>query len=162
MSKIHFIKQVQKLSVSIEEAWDFFSSPKNLLTITPASLNLKITSEMNDGEIFTGQIITYKIKPLVGISFFWMTEITHVERHKLFVDEQRKGPYALWHHEHHFKTIDGGTDMTDVVQYKLPFGVLGNLGTPVVKTQLNAIFEYRKKIIEKKFGLFDTVEQVTI
>ncbi len=86
MSTKHFIRQVQKLSVSIEEAWDFFSSPKNLLTITPASLNLKITSEMNAGEIFTGQIITYKIKPLFGIPFFWMTEITHVERHKLFVD----------------------------------------------------------------------------
>ncbi len=162
MSTIHFIRQVQKLSVSIEVAWDFFSSPKNLLTITPTSLNLKITSEMNVGEIFTGQIITYKIKPLFSISFFWMTEITHVERHKLFVDEQRKGPYALWHHEHYFKPIDSGTEMTDIVQYKLPLGVLGNLGVPIVKKQLNAIFEYRKKIIEKKFGLFDTVEKFTI
>ncbi len=97
------------------------------------------------------QIITYKIKPLFGVPLFWKTEISHVERHKLFVDEQRKGPYALWHHQHHFKPIDGGTEMTDIVQYKLPFGVLGILGTPVVKTQLNAIFQYRKKMIEKKF-----------
>jgi ligand-binding SRPBCC domain-containing protein len=151
MSKIHLIRQVQKLPVTVEEAWNFFSNPKNLLIITPASLNLKITSEANDGEIYKGQIITYKIKPLFGVPLFWKTEISHVERHKLFVDEQRKGPYALWHHQHHFKPIDGGTEMTDIVQYKLPFGVLGILGTPVVKTQLNAIFQYRKKMIEKKF-----------
>src|SRR5687767_14139715 len=111
MSKIYFIKQVQKLPVSTSECWNFFSNAKNLLAITPVSLNLKITSEIKDEEIHKGQIITYSVKPLLGIPLFWITEISHVERHKLFVDEQCKGPYALWHHEHHFKPINGGTEM---------------------------------------------------
>lgn len=155
MSKIYFIKQVQKLPVPTSECWNFFSNAKNLLAITPASLNLKITSELKDEEIHKGQIITYKVKPLLGIPLFWKTEISHVERNKLFVDEQRKGPYALWHHEHHFKPIDGGTEMTDIVQYKLPFGVFGLMGLPIVKSQLDSIFAYRKSKIEEKFGLLE-------
>ncbi|MDQ3550128.1 MAG: SRPBCC family protein, partial [Bacteroidota bacterium] len=93
MSKIQFIRRVQKLAIPVEEAWDFFSTPENLVKITPASLDFKITSELNGGEIYIGQIITYKLKPLLGISLLWVSEIIHVERHKLFVDEQIKGPY---------------------------------------------------------------------
>ena len=154
MSKVHFIKQVQKLPVSVEDAWDFFSNPKNLSRITPQNLGFRITSKIEEREIYAGQIITYTIKPLLGIPIFWMTEISHVERHKLFVDEQRKGPYALWRHQHHFKPIDGGTEMTDIVHYSLPFGLLGNLGTSLVKGQLNTIFNYRKNKIEEVFGVF--------
>ncbi len=152
MSKIHFIKQVQKIPVPAEEAWNFFSSPKNLAVITPPHLDFKITSELNGKEIYPGQIITYTVKPLLGIPLFWMTEISHVERHKLFVDEQRKGPYALWHHQHHFKAINGGVEMTDIVHYKIPFGPLGALGTPVVKGQLNKIFAFRKQKVTELFG----------
>lgn len=152
MSKVHFIKQVQKLPVPVEVAWDFFSNPQNLCRITPSNLDFQITSKIEAKEIYTGQIITYTIKPLFRIPLFWMTEISHVERHKLFVDEQRKGPYALWHHQHHFKRIDGGTEMTDIVHYKLPFGLLGNVGLPVVKKQLNKIFVYRKEKIESLLG----------
>jgi ligand-binding SRPBCC domain-containing protein len=85
-----------------------------------------------------------------------MTEIGHVERHKLFVDEQKKGPYALWHHEHHFKPIEGGVEMTDIVHYKIPFGPIGVLGTPIVKAQLNKIFSYRRKKVEELFGTMDS------
>jgi ligand-binding SRPBCC domain-containing protein len=151
MSKIQFIRRVQKLAIPVEEAWDFFSTPENLVKITPASLDFKITSELNGGEIYIGQIITYKLKPLLGISLLWVSEIIHVERHKLFVDEQIKGPYKLWHHEHHFKTVAGGTEMTDIVQYKIPFGVLGNLGLPIVKKQLEDIFSYRRLKVEEMF-----------
>ncbi len=151
MSKIQFIRRVQKLAIPVEEAWDFFSRPENLVKITPASLDFKITSELNGGEIYIGQIITYKLKPLLGISLLWVSEIIHVERHKLFVDEQIKGPYKLWHHEHHFKTVAGGTEMTDIVQYKIPFGVLGNLGLPIVKKQLEDIFSYRRLKVEEMF-----------
>jgi ligand-binding SRPBCC domain-containing protein len=151
MSKIQFIRRVQKLAIPVEEAWDFFSRPENLVKITPASLDIKITSELNGGEIYIGQIITYKLKPLLGISLLWVSEIIHVERHKLFVDEQIKGPYKLWHHEHHFKTVAGGTEMTDIVQYKIPFGVLGNLGLPIVKKQLEDIFSYRRLKVEEMF-----------
>lgn len=152
MSKVHFIKQVQKLPVGVEEAWDFFSNPHNLSRITPQTLDFRITSKIEGDEIYSGQIITYIVKPLFGIPLFWMTEISHVERYKLFVDEQRKGPYALWHHQHHFKPVDGGTEMTDIVHYKLPFGLLDILGLPVVKGQLNKIFSYRKEKIEGLFG----------
>lgn len=154
MSKVHFIKQVQKLPLPVEAAWNFFSSPKNLTRITPESLDFKITSELNDEEIHPGQIITYTVKPLLGIPLFWMTEISHVERHKLFVDEQRKGPYALWHHQHHFKPIEGGVEMTDIVHYRIPFGPLGALGTPIVKGQLSKIFAFRKQKVEELFGTF--------
>ena len=152
MSKIHIIKQVQRLPVHVEEAWSFFSSPKNLNKLTPAKLELKITSALEEDEIYSGQIITYTVKPLLGIPIFWMTEITQVERNKLFVDEQRKGPYALWHHEHHFKAIEGETEMTDIVHYKIPFGILGALGTPIVKGELKKIFDYRQEQINAIFG----------
>jgi ligand-binding SRPBCC domain-containing protein len=149
---MHFIKQVQQLPVTVEEAWSFFSSPKNLAVITPKSLDFKITSVVTDEEIHTGQIITYTVKPLLGIPLAWTTEIGHVERCKLFVDEQRKGPYAHWHHQHHFKAIPGGVEMTDIVHYKIPFGVLGNLGLPIVKGQLKKIFDYRRQKVEELFG----------
>lgn len=152
MSKIHIIRQVQKLAIPVEEAWEFFSSPENLVKITPVSLDFKITSELNRSEIYKGQLITYKVRPLWGIGLKWISEITHIERFKLFVDEQRKGPYKLWRHEHHFKPIADGTEMTDIVQYKIPFGILGNLGLPLVKRQLERIFDYRRRKMEEIFG----------
>ncbi len=152
MSKIQFIRRVQKLAIPVEEAWDFFSTPENLVKITPASLDFKITSELNGGEIYKGQIITYKVKPLLGISLLWVSEITHVEKHKLFVDEQKKGPYKMWRHEHHFKPVNGGTEMTDIVHYKIPYGILGNFGLPVVQKQLENIFAYRRLKVEEMFS----------
>jgi len=152
MSQIRTIRQLQKLAIPVEEAWGFFSRPENLVKITPASLDFKITSELNGEEIYTGQLITYKVRPLLGIGLIWVSEITHVERHKLFVDEQRKGPYKLWHHEHHFKPVNGSTEITDIVQYKLPFGILGNLGLPIVEKQLEGIFSYRRRKVEEMFS----------
>jgi len=152
MSQIRTIRQLQKLAIPVEEAWVFFSRPENLVKITPASLDFKITSELNGEEIYTGQLITYKVRPLLGIGLIWVSEITHVERHKLFVDEQRKGPYKMWHHEHHFKPVNGSTEITDIVQYKLPFGILGNLGLPIVEKQLEGIFSYRRRKVEEMFS----------
>ncbi len=152
MSQIRTIRQLQKLAIPVEEAWGFFSRPENLVKITPASLDFKITSELNGEEIYTGQLITYKVRPLLGIGLIWVSEITHVERYKLFVDEQRKGPYKMWHHEHHFKPVNGSTEITDIVQYKLPFGILGNLGLPIVEKQLEGIFSYRRRKVEEMFS----------
>jgi ligand-binding SRPBCC domain-containing protein len=153
MSKVYQLKRIQKLPVDIETAWKFFSDPNNLLTITPPFLNLKMTNEIFGDKAYPGQIITYKVKPLLGIPMFWMTEITHVERLKFFVDEQRKGPYKLWHHQHHFKPVDGGVEMTDLVHYRLPFGVFGNLAHGIiVQSKLNEIFKYRFEKIEELFG----------
>jgi ligand-binding SRPBCC domain-containing protein len=153
MSKVHFLRNVQKLPVSLEEAWKFFSNPYNLLAITPPFLNLKITNKLFGGEVYAGQIMTYTVKPILGIPLSWMTEITHVERFKFFVDEQRKGPYKLWHHQHHFNTINGGVEMTDLVHYRLPLGILGNAANLLtVKSRLTEIFTYRYFKINEIFG----------
>lgn len=144
---------MQKLPISLADAWNFFSNPHNLLTITPPFLNLKVTNELLSNEVYAGQVITYTVKPLFGIAVSWMTEITHVEKLKLFVDEQRKGPYRLWHHQHHFKLIEGGVEMTDLVHYRLPFGILGNMAHALtVKNKLREIFTYRYFKINELFG----------
>jgi ligand-binding SRPBCC domain-containing protein len=103
--------------------------------------------------MYPGQVITYNVKPVLGIPLFWMTEITHVARPRFFVDEQRRGPYALWHHEHHFKPVAGGVEMTDLIHYAIPFGVLGRLAHALfVKKQLHEIFAYRYQKAETLFG----------
>ena len=153
MSKVYVIKSVQKIPVSIEEAWAFFYHPKNLFVLTPPYLNLNFTNQLHSDEMYPGQIITYTIKPILGISVFWMTEITHMEKYKFFVDEQRKGPYQLWHHQHHFKSIDDGVEMTDIVHYALPLGLLGDIAQNLfVKKQLQQIFNYRFEKVKELFG----------
>jgi len=115
-------------------------------------MGFNTTSEVPD-KMYPGLIITYTVKPLLGIKVNWMTEITHVNEPFFFVDEQRAGPYRIWHHEHHFREIDGGVEMVDIVHYALPFGLLGNLVHPIiVKPQLNKIFGYRNEILKSMFG----------
>ncbi len=105
--------------------------------------------------MYPGQIIEYKVRPMLGIPVYWMTEITHVEKEKYFVDEQRFGPYALWHHQHHFKAIEGGVEMTDIIHYKVPMGILGDIANSLfVDRSLKNIFRYRHKAVEQKFGKF--------
>jgi ligand-binding SRPBCC domain-containing protein len=153
MSKVYSLKTVQQLPVTLEEAWDFFSSPANLKEITPDNLGFKIVSQHHGDKMYAGQIIEYTVSPVLGIPMYWMTEITHVEDKKYFVDEQRFGPYSMWHHQHHFKSNANGVEMTDIVHYKLPFWFLGDIANMLfVKQQLKTIFDYRFKIAEKKFG----------
>jgi ligand-binding SRPBCC domain-containing protein len=152
---VYSIKTVQRMPVSLAQAWDFFSSPANLQTITPPYMGFTIISQHHGDKMYPGQIIEYKVKPLLGIPLYWMTEITHVQEEHFFVDEQRFGPYSLWHHQHHFKAIEGGVEMTDIVHYKLPLWWLGDLANALfVKKQLAGIFEYRKKKVEEMFGKF--------
>lgn len=155
MRKVHELRTVQLLPVPLEEAWHFFSHPQNLAVITPDELNLKFTNELYGEAAYAGQVITYTVRPLLGIPLFWMTEITHLEHGKYFVDEQRCGPYALWHHQHHFREIAGGVEMTDIVHYQLPLWPLSAIGLPMVKTKLKQIFEYRYKRIEEVLGKWD-------
>lgn len=155
MSRVYSIKTVQRIPVSMQQAWDFFSSPTNLQKITPTHLGFKIISQHHGEKMYPGQIIEYKVHPLLGIPLYWMTEITHVEEEKFFVDEQRFGPYSMWHHQHHFRDIEGGVEMTDIVHYKLPLWFLGDIAHALfVKKQLNDIFSYRFKIVEELFGRF--------
>lgn len=156
MSKVYVLKRVQQLPIPVAEAWGFFSQPKNLFALTPPALNLKFTNDLFGDAMYPGQVITYKVKPLLRIPLFWMTEITHVAKPHFFVDEQRRGPYALWHHEHHFKPIAGGVEMTDLVHYALPFGFIGNWAHALfVKKQLEEIFAYRFRKTETLFGTYN-------
>ena len=153
MSKVYSFKTVQKIPVSLDKAWDFFSNPANLQAITPQNLGFKIISEHHGNEMYAGQVIEYTVKPVLNIPLYWMTEITHVADKKYFVDEQRFGPYSLWHHQHHFKETAAGVEMTDIVHYKLPFWFLGDIAnTLFVKKQLKEIFDFRYKVVEEMFG----------
>lgn len=155
MGKVYVLKNVQRLPVAIEKAWDFFSHPKNLAELTPAALNLKFTNALFREDMYPGQVITYNVKPVLRIPLFWMTEITHVDKPHFFVDEQRRGPYALWHHEHHFKPLAGGVEMTDLIHYALPLGLAGRLAhTLFVQKQLQQIFAYRYAKAEALFGTY--------
>lgn len=159
MSKVYSIKTVQKLPIPMEQAWDFFSKPDNLKNITPSNLGFNILSNHHGDRMYPGQIIEYKVSPVLGIPLYWMTEITHVEDFKYFVDEQRFGPYSLWHHQHHFKAIEGGVEMTDIVHYKMPFWLLGDVAnTLFVRSQLKQIFSFRFKKAEELFGKWDGQE----
>jgi len=154
--KIYQKRCIQQLPISVDEAWDFLSDPKNLKTITPDYMGFEILSGA-DRAMYPGQIIQYIVTPLFGIKTKWVTEITHVKEGSYFVDEQRFGPYALWHHKHFIKPIEGGTEMEDIIDYKIPFGVLGQWAHPIiVKPKLNEIFEYRKRKLIEIFGEYKT------
>ena len=150
--KLYQIKTKQKLPISVDKAWEFLSNPKNLKEITPKYMNFRILSGA-DRSIFAGQIIQYKVTPVLGISTKWVTEITHVKDKEYFVDEQRFGPYALWHHKHFIKKIDGGVEMEDIIDYKIPFGIIGQIAHPIiVKNKLKQIFKFRENKLKELFG----------
>ena len=150
--KIYRFKKSQLLPITINEAWDFLSDPNNLKKITPDYMGFNIL-EKEDTKMYAGQIIQYKVTPMLGISTKWVTEITHVKDKEYFVDEQRFGPYALWHHKHFIKKIDGGVEMEDVIDYKIPFGIIGQIVHPIiVKNKLKQIFKYRENKLKELFG----------
>lgn len=152
--KIYRFESKQNIPITKKEAWEFLSSPKNLKTITPEYMSFDILSGA-DRPIFAGQIIQYLITPIFGIKTKWVSEITHVEKGEYFVDVQLFGPYALWHHKHFIKEIPGGVEMEDIIDYKVPMGILGQFVHPfLVKPKLNEIFEYRRKKLIELFGEF--------
>jgi ligand-binding SRPBCC domain-containing protein len=156
MSKVYSLKTIQQMPVSTKTAWEFFSSPANLQSITPGNLGFTVISKHHGNRMYPGQIIEYTVSPVLGIPLYWMTEITHVEDEKYFVDEQRFGPYSMWHHQHHFKAVEGGVEMTDIVHYKLPFWILGDLAqTLFVKQQLKSIFDFRYQKTKALFGVIN-------
>ena len=154
MSKVYSFKTVQKIPISLDKAWEYFSNPANLANITPDNMGFKTISKYHGDTMYAGQVIEYKVSPVLGIPLYWMTEITHVDDKKYFVDEQRYGPYSMWHHQHHFKVVEGGVEMTDIVHYKLPMWFLGDIANALfVKKQLKGIFDYRSKKVEELFGV---------
>lgn len=151
--KVYSLNRSVILPISLAEAWDFFSNPKNLKEITPEYMYFKITNEKELSTMYPGQIITYIVKPVLGIPLKWCTEIKNVEYQKMFVDEQRFGPYSLWHHKHFFTEVEGGVKNTDLVHYALPFGILGTIAHEImVKNKLKEIFDYRNEKLKQIFG----------
>jgi ligand-binding SRPBCC domain-containing protein len=151
MQRFEFI---QFVPASLDVVWDFFSSPVNLSKITPPEMGFLITSPEH-AEMYPGMFIIYKVSPALGIKLNWVTEITQVDHMKFFIDEQRHGPYSTWHHEHHFKEVDGGVEMRDILYYKVPFGIFGKLADLVfVRKKVQEIFRFREKRIEELFPIF--------
>lgn len=153
--KLYQLHAKQALPISKKEAWEFLSNPKNLKIITPGHMGFDILSD-GGNSMFPGQIIQYRVKPFPFFSTKWITEITHFRDGEYFVDEQRFGPYALWHHKHFLKEIPGGVEMEDVVDYKIPFGFMGRLAqTLFIKKQLETIFLFRERKMNEIFGKVD-------
>lgn len=153
MSRVYSLKSIQTINTTLDDAWNFFSRAENLASITPIALGFKILSHHDNETMYAGELIEYTVKPFFGIPVYWMTEITHVQPQKYFIDEQRFGPYTLWHHQHHFKEINNAVEMTDIVHYKIPFWFIGDIAnTLLVRKKLKEIFTFRYKSIEEKYG----------
>ena len=145
----------QKIPAPIDEVWELFTNPANLQRITPANLKFTVISEKQGDTVFAGQVIDYKVSPVLNIPLFWRTEIVEVHPRSFFVDEQRKGPYSVWHHEHHFREIAGGVEMIDKVDYKNPLGLMGVLANSIlVRKKLQKIFEFRYYKVEELLGVW--------
>jgi len=150
--KVYTLEQKQVLPITIDRAWEFFSSPENLKEITPSYMGFHIISNSGLTKMYEGQIIEYVVKPLLGIPVRWVTEISHVKEPFYFVDEQRFGPYRMWHHKHIFNQMNGETEMTDQIHYVLPFGILGRLAHYLfIRKRIEEIFDFRKKTLTKMF-----------
>jgi ligand-binding SRPBCC domain-containing protein len=142
--------KTQKLSGSINEVWNFIASPENLKEITPRNMGFIITSNNGSERMYPGMIITYKVSPMFGIKVNWVTEITHIKEYEYFVDEQRIGPYSMWHHQHKIEPVAGGVLMTDIVTYKPPFSFMGIIANSLfIRKRLQQIFDYRSIALEK-------------
>lgn len=153
MKAIYQFNTIQKIPASIDKVWSFISSPRNLKKITPEYMGFQVTNEPISDQMYAGMIISYKVKPILGIPMNWVTEITQVKEKEYFVDEQRVGPYAIWHHQHKIFSIEGGVLMEDIVSYKPPFGIIGSIANSmIIKNKLKQIFDYRFLAIEREFG----------
>ncbi len=151
----HQLIKLQDIPADLETIWDFISRPENLKLITPDGMDFEIVSSDVPEVMYPGMIIEYRVSPLKGMRQRWVSEITHIQEGRYFVDEQRVGPYTMWHHEHFVEPIDGAVRMKDIISYKLPFGPLGDLAHALfVRRKLESIFEYRRTALEARYGIF--------
>lgn len=152
--KVHTFHSKQKLPVTLDKAWEFLTNPQNLPTLTPKEMNFKIVSKI-DRPMYAGQIIEYSVTPIAGIKASWVSEITHIEAGKYFVDLQLYGPYAFWHHKHFVNEITNGVEIEDIIDYKIPLGIIGQIIHPIiVKPKLKKIFSYRQEKLIEIFGKY--------
>lgn len=149
--KLFTLKRSQQVTWDLERTWRFFSDPRNLATITPSSLDFVVTSEPPT-EMYPGLLLSYTVRPFLGIPVTWVTEITHINPPYSFIDEQRHGPYRIWHHEHYFSPApDGnGTIVRDVVQYGFGCALLDEILEPLfVRPRLKEIFDFRAQKVSE-------------
>ena len=156
--KLHRLRTVQRLPVPPEEVWAFFVSPKNLALVAPHWVGFEMTNNPAD-PLRPGTLLTYRLRPLFGVPLSWMTEIRHMEPPRYFVDEQRFGPYKLWHHQHDFLAINGGTEVVDDLHYALPLSPFGEVAHGLVRKRLEAIFAFRRQVLEERFGAWTSAER---
>lgn len=150
--KLERIQTIQRLPIQIEEAWDFFTSPKNLSLITPHWLDYRLNLDPPE-YLHPGTIISASIRPIPVISTSWISEITHIRPPQFYITEQRVGPFKLWHHEHHFRAIDEGVEIEDIIMYGMHFGMIGSFVHNVyLRKRLHEIFSYRAQTLEQRFG----------
>ena len=148
LTQLHF---EQKINTDLSNLWEFISSPKNLSKITPNYMDFNIKSKVPE-QMYEGLIISYTVKPILGIKLNWVTEITHIKDKNYFVDEQRSGPYKMWHHEHILEETDDGIIMKDIISYIPPYGIIGLiLNKLFIKKQVREIFQYRTKVLDEIF-----------
>ena len=155
MAFYQFIQE-QSFNRSVDELWDFISSPANLKEITPDYMGFEVITPDLPEKMYAGMVIGYRVSPMLGINMNWLTEITQVKEPEFFIDEQRIGPYAMWHHQHHLSPLENGVYMKDIITYQPPLGFLGAMANGlIIDRKLKEIFAYRKNILEKRFGIFD-------
>lgn len=155
MAFYQFIQE-QSFNRSVDELWDFISSPANLKEITPDYMGFEVITPDLPEKMYAGMVIGYRVSPMLGINMNWLTEITQVKEPEFFIDEQRIGPYAMWHHQHHLAPLENGVYMKDIITYQPPLGFLGAMANGlIINRKLKEIFSYRKNILEKRFGIFD-------
>ena len=149
---MHTFKRQQFIPASISEVWDFISSPANLKHITPDYMGFEVLTTDLPDKMYAGMIITYHVRPLLGLKMKWVTEISQVRDKEYFVDQQLSGPYSIWHHQHILKEGDGGVLMTDIINYKPPLGFLGRIANFLfIRNQIKGIFDYRTKKLNERF-----------
>ena len=152
---VYTFRNAQKIPATIEKVWEFISSPRNLKFITPEYMGFEVISEDLPEKMYSGMIISYRVTPMLGIKMLWVTEITHVNDLDYFVDEQRVGPYKMWHHQHFIQPVEGGVLMTDIVDYQPPMGLLGAIANQMfIRHRLKEIFSFRTLKLEERFGKF--------
>ncbi len=152
--KIYHLERRQKLPITQDVAWAFFSNPANLAQLTPPDAAMEDESFERPKRIYAGMIQIFRVKLLGGLlSSRWVAEITHVEAPNAFVDEQKIGPFAFWHHRHSIIAVPGGVEIVDSAHYAMPGWVFGGLiHWLMVKKQLERLFQYRQKMLVEFFG----------
>ncbi|MCQ8180190.1 SRPBCC family protein [Methylomonas sp. SURF-1] len=151
--KVYYLYRKQALALSAGQAWEFFSSPHHLNRITPDFFHIDITSPVPDA-IYGGLLIRYRMKAVGGWPMVWLSEISHCDKPRRFVYQQRVGPFAFWSHEVAISESANGVEVEDIVFYAMPFGWFGRLMHRwLIGKKLRQIFDTRRDYLERHWGI---------